>query len=67
MPILDDRVGELDAVGNNQRSDVWQNVAFKKIQIINAEGFDLGIESQPAMHQFRDSFDSEVFDGNCSG
>ena len=66
VPIFDDRIRELDVIGNNQRGDVWQNVALEEIYVVKAVGFNLGVESEPAVYEFRDGFEGQVFKGNGS-
>jgi hypothetical protein len=42
-------------------------VALKEIHVVKTIRLDLGIESEPAVHQCRDGFDDQMVKGNGSG
>jgi hypothetical protein len=67
VPVVDDRRSQLDAVGDDQAGHVRQDVPLEKRHVVTAVGLDLGVEPQPAVHEFGDGLHHEPVHAATAG
>ena len=63
MPIFDVRVGKFEAVGDDGRGDIGENVALEEMQVVRPVSLYPRFKAHSAINEFGDGLDSEVFDG----